>query len=234
MASLCYCGFSNELILKETWNCCIRPTWKISSMVCDIHFLQFCANHRSACHEDMLLTCGAGTFIILANIPMFRFCFRFAKFKPLHLTSLAPCQELQCWGTRPPFSGDFGGGGLQGVAGGGASGRCSGASVRGISSSSSSKFPAQASRFVRKNDKLKRFLTVAGSEVNSNCEVLKGPCWGSWKTAPLPTQGEISIDVARKPNLLKSNGWPHFGCLPGMIQEDPSAGTPSCGGITWS
>ena len=57
---------------------------------------------------------------------------------------------------------------------------------------------AHASRLVRKEERLKRFLIVAGTDVSSNCDVGDGPAWGSWKTVPFATHGEISIDVVRR------------------------------------
>ena len=61
------------------------------------------------------------------------------------------------------------------------------------------------SRFVKKVDRLKRFLIVAGTEESSNCDVGVGPLCGSWKTVPFLTHGEMSIAVVRKPKRLKSN-----------------------------
>ena len=98
----------------------------------------------------------------------------------------------------------------------------------------SSKLPAHASRFVRKDVRLKRFLIVAGTDVSSNCDVGDGPAWGSWKTVPFATHGEISIDVVRSPSRRKSKTWPHAGWRPGTMHGDSSAGTPSYGGTTWS
>jgi hypothetical protein len=47
-------------------------------------------------------------------------------------------------------------------------------------------------------DRLKSVLTVAGTLVSSNCEVLYGP-FGSWITVPFGIQGEISIAEVRRP-----------------------------------
>ena len=77
-------------------------------------------------------------------------------------------------------TGSLGGGGVHGLAGRGASGRCRGVSDLGTSKSNSSKLPAQASRCVRKKDKLNKFLIVAGTEVSSNWDVFVGPRSGSW------------------------------------------------------
>ena len=63
-----------------------------------------------------------------------------------------------------------------------------------------------------------------------------GP-FGSWKTAPLGTHGDMSIAVERRPRRLKSKGRPQLdGCLPmGAAQHgDSSLGTPSEGGTMWS
>ena len=69
-------------------------------------------------------------------------------------------------------------GGLGGVHGAGASGKCMGQSEsgRGRSSSSSSNEPAQASRLVRKELRLNSDLAVEQIEESSNWEVRVGPC----------------------------------------------------------
>ena len=98
-------------------------------------------------------------------------------------------------------------------------------SGRGTSSSSSSKFPAHASRFVKNVDRLNRFVSVAEIDVRSNCDVFVGP-FGSWKTVPFATHGDISVAASRRPRRRKSN----FAF--GHLQGASSATTPSYGGTT--
>lgn len=74
--------------------------------------------------------------------------------------------------------------------------------------------------------RLNKVLTVAGTELSSNCDVLVGPL-GSWIALPLDTHGEISSDVRRFPSRLKSKS------AHGARQGASSAGTPSKGGVTY-
>mmetsp|Transcript_70582 Transcript_70582/g.117194 ORF Transcript_70582/g.117194 Transcript_70582/m.117194 type:complete len:203 (-) Transcript_70582:1130-1738(-) len=199
----------------------------------------------SASWNDMASRSGRGTFTRPDSKRTMRRCFRLATERSRHAVSTPPCHELQCRasGSTEPEASEVvarralaswvPGGGSQGDAAGGASGRCIGQSSRGDSSISSSKLPAHSSRFVRKEDRLNRFLTVAATEVSSNCEVFIGP-FGSWMTKFFCTHGETSIAVARSPKRLKSKASPQFGCTPGTTQLDSSAGTPSYGGTTWS
>lgn len=73
--------------------------------------------------------------------------------------------------------------------------------------------------------RLNKVLTVAGTELSSNCDVLVGPL-GCWIALPLDTHGEISSDVRRFPSRLKSKS------AHGARQGASSAGTPSKGGVT--
>jgi len=70
----------------------------------------------------------------------------------------------------------------------------------------SSKLPAQASRFVRKPGRLNRFFAVASMLVWSNCDVFVGPFRGDCMTLPFATHGDISMDEERTPRRLKSKG----------------------------
>ena len=94
--------------------------------------------------------------------------------------------------------------------------------------------PAHASRFVRNDERLNRFFVVARMDVRSNWDVAKGPCCGSWKTAPLGTSGEINIADDRRPRRLKSKAGPQDAWVPGTMHGASSAATPSKGGTTWS
>jgi hypothetical protein len=118
-----------------------------------------------------------------------------------------------------------------GAKGAGASGKCKGisASERASSSRSSSKVPAHMERRVKGVLRLNSLPTVAATDVSSNCDVLKGPCFGSWNTA-FGTLPPIRRAAERPPNRRKSNlfGKPSLYSLHGAS----GAGTPSCGGMT--
>ena len=108
---------------------------------------------------------GSGEPVICESKRRFRRCLSDATAGPAHAVSCdAPSHAEQCPGpavSAYPRASPVPGGGSQGVAGRGASGRWRGMSEsgRGVSSSSSSKEPAQASRFVRKEERLKRVFT---------------------------------------------------------------------------
>ena len=89
-----------------------------------------------------------------------------------------------------------------GFHGGGASGRCIGQSESGraLSSSRLSNDPAQASRFVRNELRLKRVLAVEQMEESSNCDVGVGP-EGVWMVSPFAIHGLMRKLATRLPRL---------------------------------
>jgi hypothetical protein len=128
---------------------------------------------------DIDVTSGCGVEVRMESISTRRRCFAVIASTPRH----SPVDSAQCCADGPSsFDGAVApsaaaslslvnvnvGGGVQFPVGGGGDGRCIGASVRGVSRSSSSKLPAHASLLVRKPVRLNKFFTyVSWKKLNS-------------------------------------------------------------------